>query len=545
MAFRIPAVLLALTVLIAAASLAAQGAPAPDLPARNQAAEHGAASGCSSLCQHGNCQTGSGRVLYADCSVYEGQFQNGRRHGSGTYRYANGDTYSGGFVDGQRHGQGEYRFANGASFRGQFADGAPRGAGIYRFEDGRSFEGQFRGMWQAQGALGGRPGRPCLLDRQGLHCSDGLQAALLVLYAGQDATVERGGQSLAGRSGMALLPGDRILAGERPADIQAIGGLSIRLRPYSVLLIPADLHRARVLVLERGSVLVDYKREEGAPPLQIRSAGARFQVHGTTFVVELDEGGRLATLRVFEGEVGVSPDLPGVDRIAPEELQASSELRRIVAAIEHQSVTIGAGQQGALDPAMLERAQQLDRVIIEAQGSAAAAQAALQNRESQSALQLLERSAAPESAPATFSAQEQAERALIVRLPDTELQSAIEDPGQTQGRPSSSVREAVGSSYNRRLDAAASDLQQNLQRETGQLTHDQLRSRYQILEIVTFRSGSQKAGSVVAQAGEILIMHATDGVFRIEVNQIDHIDYYSEDDPLPAQRPQPAPQPAP
>jgi len=47
-----------------------------------------------------------------DGSVYNGEWEDGKRHGQGIYRYINGDYYDGEWKDGRKHGKGFYLFAN-------------------------------------------------------------------------------------------------------------------------------------------------------------------------------------------------------------------------------------------------------------------------------------------------------------------------------------------------------------------------------------------------------------------------------------------------
>jgi hypothetical protein len=375
----------------------------------------------------------------------------------------------------------------------------------------------------------------------------GAGRALLVLYAGEDVSVIRGERRLDGYAGLALFPGDRIESGARAVDLQGATGVTVRLRPRSVLLIPAEIERDYVLVLLRGSALIDYDNPGDGPRLQIRSAGSRVSVDGTTFVVELDESGNVATVRVYEGEVTVAPDAPNLERFTNAEIEASPELKKLVQALDSSAVQVSAGEQGALSSESLERAREADRIIQEArllaesagpplnpEGERAALMQAIAEKEAELAKLAEELAAAP--APVVSAAppspQEQAERKLLIQIDEGAFEKAIGAAAEAAAsgvQTPADQQAAVRVGYETRLNSAVEQLEKSLEIARIQTTQELLR-QYKILEVVSLRGGQKKAGSVVAQAGDLLILHAPDGVFRLRTDQIEYVEYFSSED---------------
>ena len=87
---------------------------------------------------------GHGRFQYADGGVYVGQFQSGKRSGQGTMAYDDGDHYEGAWRDGKIHGHGRYQFANGKVYVGQLQSGRVWGQGTMTYADGAHYDGEFR-----------------------------------------------------------------------------------------------------------------------------------------------------------------------------------------------------------------------------------------------------------------------------------------------------------------------------------------------------------------------------------------------------------------
>merc|ERR1711925_25908 len=72
-----------------------------------------------------------GKLMWADGSVYEGNWQNDKQHGNGKIKWANGDFYEGEFLADQLHGRGKITYANGNSLDGTFLKGKIHGFGEY------------------------------------------------------------------------------------------------------------------------------------------------------------------------------------------------------------------------------------------------------------------------------------------------------------------------------------------------------------------------------------------------------------------------------
>ena len=81
---------------------------------------------------------GTGVMYYADSGdLYEGEWQQGKKHGQGRQCYATGDAYLGAYEQNKKHGFGLYRYADGDCHEGTYREGRKHGAGLYWYSDGR------------------------------------------------------------------------------------------------------------------------------------------------------------------------------------------------------------------------------------------------------------------------------------------------------------------------------------------------------------------------------------------------------------------------
>ncbi len=84
---------------------------------------------------------------YDNGSVYEGGWENGKRHGRGTLKEANGDVYEGSWEADQKHGHGIYRYADNyfyRSYEGQWVNDEWCGYGKLTRKDGVVEEGGWK-----------------------------------------------------------------------------------------------------------------------------------------------------------------------------------------------------------------------------------------------------------------------------------------------------------------------------------------------------------------------------------------------------------------
>ncbi len=148
-------------------------------------------------CISGDCISGTGIMVYADGSRYDGPFQGGKAHGEGVFQYANRTRYVGMLQDGLpsgigtlfqeggtalsgrwekgeylgmeyalspsrtgclegdcMQGNGRYVFPGGEEYAGNFRDGLPHGFGRISYPNGDRYEGELsRGELHGDGML--------------------------------------------------------------------------------------------------------------------------------------------------------------------------------------------------------------------------------------------------------------------------------------------------------------------------------------------------------------------------------------------------------
>ena len=85
--------------------------------------------------------TGTGYLLFADGTRYDGPFVNGAPQGQGIKVWSNGDRYEGNFVQGHMQGLGKMTHKDGETYEGMWQTDRRNGQGQSTYPDGAHYEG--------------------------------------------------------------------------------------------------------------------------------------------------------------------------------------------------------------------------------------------------------------------------------------------------------------------------------------------------------------------------------------------------------------------
>ena len=86
---------------------------------------------------------GYGKMVYADSTVYEGEWKDGLWEGNGELHFPDGDSYIGEFKEHEFSGYGKYRYADGALYDGYWEHGMFNGSGTMTYADSSIYAGEW------------------------------------------------------------------------------------------------------------------------------------------------------------------------------------------------------------------------------------------------------------------------------------------------------------------------------------------------------------------------------------------------------------------
>ncbi|KAG6517526.1 phosphatidylinositol 4-phosphate 5-kinase 9-like [Zingiber officinale] len=91
----------------------------------------------------GNMPEGSGKYIWSDGCMYEGEWRRGMRHGHGKMTWASEAIYEGEFFSGYMHGNGTYIGSDNLTYKGRWKLNLKHGLGYQTFPNGDVFEGSW------------------------------------------------------------------------------------------------------------------------------------------------------------------------------------------------------------------------------------------------------------------------------------------------------------------------------------------------------------------------------------------------------------------
>ncbi|GAB4856576.1 Phosphatidylinositol 4-phosphate 5-kinase 9 [Ancistrocladus abbreviatus] len=91
----------------------------------------------------GSTPEGSGKYIWSDGCIYEGDWRRGMRHGNGKLQWPSGAAYEGEFSGGYMHGTGTYTWTGHMTYKGRWRLNLKHGLGYQTFASGDVFEGSW------------------------------------------------------------------------------------------------------------------------------------------------------------------------------------------------------------------------------------------------------------------------------------------------------------------------------------------------------------------------------------------------------------------
>lgn len=334
----------------------------------------------------------------------------------------------------------------------------------------------------------------------------------VVLYAAEDALlIQQNGSETPLSTGSVIPSGATVDSGRAPLDMQSRQGATVRLRPYTRVAVSGLENGAR-MDMDHGGMVVRVNRRSADQDFTVVTPTAIAGVRGTEFDVE-DNGTDGARITVHSGKVSMRPRVPALERLGSDQIESDPELQKLQSTLESREVILEANQQGSLD---MQTVSGIERINSELESNA---EGAGSSEIPADGLQALENENAVIKNTIEIDIRSKADLTTLVEVDEdrlAEAESAASDSDRTQ------AGQDLEEQYNQRRDAALDRLNEL----TGEnpLNSAELKERYNIIEIVHQKSGTITEGAVLTQAGNILVVHTTSGVVRIDTADINYID---------------------
>ncbi|MCB1327464.1 MAG: FecR domain-containing protein [Spirochaetales bacterium] len=346
-------------------------------------------------------------------------------------------------------------------------------------------------------------------------CSGGSEPtgarSMIIVFTSEDALVVRDGQELPARVGMVVHENDIIRTTNGKVDLQTRNGSAVRIKEYTTVTISSLYGEGSAdtrLAMDHGSLMATVDRQSDEENFSVVTPTAIAGVRGTTFTVEAEQG-QPARVRVIDGQVAMRPRIVALEEASAEEIQADENLRRLAEIADSQEQTIEESSEGTLNPDVEERVAALNTRTVVAEAEERQTATAEGRQEIEAALQG-DRQAVQVSRT-EITREEMADAETLVTV-DAEVVDRIQSGDDTAVVTLQEQRESRQNEVLTRIENEARE--QNLGSEQA------IMERYNKLEELTLRDGTVLTGAVIAQTGNILVIHTAEGVRRVNTADV-------------------------
>ncbi|MBI3395729.1 MAG: FecR domain-containing protein [Spirochaetia bacterium] len=329
---------------------------------------------------------------------------------------------------------------------------------------------------------------------------------MVITSAAGDATLSRAGKHSPAAVGTVLAAGDVIQTKDGTVDVQLRGGSTLRVRQFTNMSVDRVLESDVRVGLNEGGVTAKVKKASTAQNFSVVSPTAIAGVRGTTFSMDVQEG-EPPKVRVLDGKVAMVPRVPALEKYSQEQISKDDRLKKLADSLEQQEMILTDKTEGSIDPSAEKKLKEAN----------AALDKGLTADEKP-----VELKAAVTSKPVTITPQEEAEKDTMVTVGEDLIEQAAK-AGKEQAKDAG---QQIAKEHEKGVNQAFDKIEARVT-EKKLTSTQQIKEYYSVLEVITMKDTKQHSGAVVAQSGNILMLHAPDGVYRLNKQEIQYVDYFN------------------
>ncbi|MBM9545919.1 FecR domain-containing protein [Leptospira sp. 201903074] len=334
-------------------------------------------------------------------------------------------------------------------------------------------------------------------------------AGAVITFLQGDIIITSQGKESKAKIGDVVRPGDRVLTKLGRVDLQTFRGEVIRIKDNSDVLfrdISGENRPNTDIHLWAGNLLVKSVKLKSGQNLSVTSPTMVAGVRGTVFSFELEKGS-VPKVKVYEGAVAVvfktSPKLVEIN-----EGLSIENYNRLVKTLEENEVVLEPGERLEVNPNLNELVYLIN------------AKVAANALTDEQLAGFTDFDSGLTKAESIVSPQEKAEADTLVSIAPETVQKQIESRNNGSEAAVATIEKEHEEKRSEALNKIASDAV-----KTGLDNEEEIHNHYSVLETIHKSNGDVLSGAVVAQLGDIFIVHSTKGVFQLAVDDIEYVEY--------------------
>lgn len=312
---------------------------------------------------------------------------------------------------------------------------------------------------------------------------------------------------------------DQIKTSRGSVDLQTRTGSAVRIREYSTLTV-ASLAGASGgetrLSMKQGGILANVKKASASEEFNVVTPTAVAGVRGTKFSVQVAEDGG-PRVKVVEGKVAMAPRVAALDNYTKEEIAADPTLTKL-AEIEKAEVILEDKTEGTLDPVLEAQVVEVNQAIETAQKENKKVEEVVETKKVEELVTTVEENKAPvQKEEVEITLQETVEHESLVIVDPTLLEkvnaSTVKEDSNNQ------VADAIQMDRKAKEERILEIVKKEAEKQVFK-TDEEIKEHYQTLETIILQNGEIISGAIIAQTGDVMMIHTTEKVRRVNKKDI-------------------------
>lgn len=304
-------------------------------------------------------------------------------------------------------------------------------------------------------------------------------------------------------------------------DLQTRDGSAIRVREFTTITVTQLIAGNTRLDMKQGGILASVNRQSPGDKFTVATPTAIAGVRGTIFKVDMTDESSPPKVKVLDGKVAMSPRIPAMEKMSEDQIKSSPALQKIAATLQNETV-IEEKNEGTLDPKLESKVKEanlvLEKAISEKKDMANSKETAkaAQDLEKQKKTIVLEKS------EVTFT--EKQESGTLVTVDTKVFDSVISSQDASRNEDVANLKKTHELIRLKNQEKVLKDIERDASQKSLK-TEEAIKQQYNKLELLVLKNGEKIRGAVIAQTGNVMVVHTKTGVMRIKKADVDRQEF--------------------
>jgi len=369
---------------------------------------------------------------------------------------------------------------------------------------------------------------------------------MVVVFVTGDAHVVKPTGEVAATIGMVVNETDQIKTTTGSVDLQTRAGSAIRIREFTTVTV-AGLEGPSggntKIQMNHGSLMANVNKASASDNFSVVTPTAVAGVRGTRFSVDVQDG-QSPKVKVVDGKVALAPRIAALDNLSQEQIDSNPELKKLSELSATTEVVLADKTEATLNPELEKKVIAVNEVLEEAIAASApkesekAEPSAKAEKEAPKAapaivfnetqLKQIEKKSSDlnkvvesekgnlvSTKEAVFTAQEQVDQETLVAV-DPKIMEKVAGKEKVD----TAALESIKNDRAKREEIVLKKIEEAAAGEDLK-SDEAIKNHYDKLEMIILKNGEKISGAVIAQTGDVMVIHSSKGVRRVNKAEIE------------------------